>query len=49
MTPAFASDVAAMLEGDFARSRLINEEAYTEFSPLVRMLAPATRLLAPLL
>jgi cardiolipin synthase len=46
---AFVSDVAAMLENDFARSRHINEEAYAEFSLLVRMFAPATRLLAPLL
>ncbi|WP_075223251.1 cardiolipin synthase [Acuticoccus yangtzensis] len=45
----FAADTAAMLEADFARSTLVSEEGYEGFSPLVRMLAPATRLLAPLL
>ena len=45
----FATETAAMLEADFARSKLVNEEGYAAFSPVVRMLAPATRLLAPLL
>ena len=45
----FAVETAAMLEADFERCRLVNEEGYATFSPLVRMLAPATRLLAPLL
>lgn len=45
----FAADVAAMLEADFANSRLVNEEGYASFPRLVRVLAPATRLLAPLL
>ena len=46
---AFAGEVAAMLEADFENSRLYNEDPYAEFHPTVRMLAPATRLLAPLL
>ena len=45
----FATETAAMLEADFARSTLVNEQGYATFSPIVRMLAPATRLLAPLL
>ncbi|RAH96567.1 cardiolipin synthase [Acuticoccus sediminis] len=45
----FAAETAAMLEADFARSHLVNDEGYAAFSPVVRALAPATRLLAPLL
>lgn len=47
--PSFAADVARMLETDFAASRLVNEEGYASFPRAVRVLAPATRLLAPLL
>jgi len=45
----FAAAVAAMLEHDFARSRLHDSEAFAAFPRAIRVIAPATRLLAPLL
>ena len=45
----FAGEVAKMLETDFENSRLYNEDPYAEFHAAIRVLAPATRLLAPLL
>ncbi len=45
----FTAELAAMLEHDFARSREHDEETFAAFPWIVRHLAPATRLLAPLL
>ncbi|MGM0583414.1 MAG: cardiolipin synthase [Pseudomonadota bacterium] len=45
----FAREVEAMLEADFARSRLYDEAAHARRSLTVRLLAPAARLLSPIL
>ena len=45
----FAAQLAEMLEEDFRKSREHDEETFATFPWFVRHLAPATRLLAPLL
>ncbi len=49
MDEAFAAKTAAMLERDFERCRPHNESPYAGLHPITRAIAPATRLLAPLL
>ncbi|WMS42383.1 cardiolipin synthase [Acuticoccus sp. MNP-M23] len=49
MDKAFTAKVAAMLERDFARCRPHMDSPYAGFHPITRAIAPATRLLAPLL
>jgi cardiolipin synthase len=46
---AFAAEVSAMLQADFANSYLYDDEAHAGRSLTVRILAPAARLMGPLL
>ncbi|MCF3935560.1 cardiolipin synthase [Acuticoccus sp. M5D2P5] len=47
--PTFNEEVAAMLENDIARSKSYDEEAHAARPRKIRILAPAARLLGPLL
>lgn len=46
---SFCANVEKMLEKDFDHSTLYDENSFAGYSPVVRYLAPTTRLLAPLL
>ena len=49
MDKTFTAEVAAMLERDFERCTPHMDSPYAGFHPVTRAIAPATRLLAPLL